>query len=1339
MRFLKKSTSIILALSMLLVCSVNVFASTTSPITISDVRFADSATNTNCVEVTVDFDIDESASPAWITMLFSSVALGDENLDNTKILYVNQIAKPAANTYKFLVDKTDLTEGSTYYMSMGGTDIAAPGSTDKQYSASTSADKEITGIGFADATYDYDGTEKSIVITGTLPEGTSVVYSRADAATNGNKATNAGTYAVTATVSGTGYTTLTKTATLTINKKVVNVKADDKEVVAGTAANEVVLTATKDELIGSDEYTGTLVTDYTAEATAGQTFEIKQGTLTAGPNYEINFTKGTLTVKAASTPGGDTDPSVDISSVAITGATAPAKGEAPVKSVTAPESVEASIKWTTEDGADFAGSVFAKETVYKAVITVAPKADYVFASNVAFTLDGEAVDAEKNGDNYVITKTFPATGSANTLLGKVALSNEAPTYGDTITAIATPDYNGEPDGELSYQWYRGGVAIDGATNAAYTAGKSDVGQVLTVKVKSSTNSGEIEAATAAVAKKTLTVTGLDVAIKEYDGTTNATITGGTLTGVLAGDTVTVSATGEFASSNAGADIPVSATAILGGADAAYYTVEQPTGLTGTITTRKITVTADDKTVRVGATELPALTYKVTSGSLVEGETLTGALATDATTDVEQDFDIVQGTLEATSNYDLTFVKGTLSVVNKATQTITIEDVATKTYGGEPFALVVETNASEENPAMTFASDNEKVATVDENGLVTIKGAGKANITVSAAATENFAAATAKAEVVIDPKAVTVDSVDWKNKTATLSGVINEDKVELDFDKVKTTTLSVGDPTVGEDGKTYITSTLTLTNLKLKGDDADNYVVTTEKLEGITETSEVKTVIDEAGVDVKVSTAGNTVVVSDITIPEAGEITNITIDAKTQVETANKVEIPVDKVETVADTTASLEIKLKDDIEVTFNNDALVQIKEKATVVSASAKVSVSVDVVEKDELQVAQKDKVEAVSEKSPVVYSLSVKADGTAIAGEGTGGFGTGGKAIVKLPYVKPEGNGNIIVKYLKTTGEEVTIPNPIYDEINKLVRAELDHFSEYLVYTEPYVYTGGGGGSSTYTVRFNSNGGSAVKSISVKKNGTVTEPTAPTKEGYEFAGWYTDSALTKAYDFSTAVTKTITLYAKWNEVEKDPEDDKPGTDEPVIDEPATGITFSDVKANDWFYDSVKFVVDNKLMNGVSATNFAPNDSLTRAMLVTILFRNEGEVAVNKSIPFSDVDMGSYYAEAVIWAKQHGIVNGATENEFAPDANITREQIAAIMHRYAQYKGFDVTVGETADITSYTDAAAVSEYAVDAMKYVVGNGLINGKTATTLNPADNATRAEIAAILQRFITNNSK
>ena len=156
--------------------------------------------------------------------------------------------------------------------------------------------------------------------------------------------------------------------------------------------------------------------------------------------------------------------------------------------------------------------------------------------------------------------------------------------------------------------------------------------------------------------------------------------------------------------------------------------------------------------------------------------------------------------------------------------------------------------------------------------------------------------------------------------------------------------------------------------------------------------------------------------------------------------------------------------------------------------------------------------------------------------------------------------------------------------------------------------------------------------------------------------------------------------------------------------------------------------------MHGISEDEFAPNNTLTRAMLVTVLYRNAGEPAVNKSIPFSDVDMSSWYANAVIWAQQNGIVSGVTENEFAPDSNITREQIATIMYRYAQYKRYNVSVGENTNILSYDDAESISEYAIASMQYAVGSGLINGKTNLTLNPKDNATRAEIAAILQRFI-----
>ena len=224
-----------------------------------------------------------------------------------------------------------------------------------------------------------------------------------------------------------------------------------------------------------------------------------------------------------------------------------------------------------------------------------------------------------------------------------------------------------------------------------------------------------------------------------------------------------------------------------------------------------------------------------------------------------------------------------------------------------------------------------------------------------------------------------------------------------------------------------------------------------------------------------------------------------------------------------------------------------------------------------------------------------------------------------------------------------------------------------------------------------------------------------------------YPNEEMTDAYDFESKVAKSFTLYAKWTEIEKEPD----------VDEPDATITFADVNENDWFYENVKYVAENKLMNGVAVDEFAPSVSLTRAMLVTVLYRNAGEPAVNKSIPFADVDMGAYYASAVIWAKQNGIVNGVTETEFAPDANITREQIAAIMFRYAQHKGMDaVTLEEN---LHFDDASEISEYAVSAMNWAVGTGLMKGKSATTINPLDNATRAEIAAFNHRYIVDNVK
>ena len=178
-------------------------------------------------------------------------------------------------------------------------------------------------------------------------------------------------------------------------------------------------------------------------------------------------------------------------------------------------------------------------------------------------------------------------------------------------------------------------------------------------------------------------------------------------------------------------------------------------------------------------------------------------------------------------------------------------------------------------------------------------------------------------------------------------------------------------------------------------------------------------------------------------------------------------------------------------------------------------------------------------------------------------------------------------------------------------------------------------------------------------------------------------------------------------------------------------------MKDGDWFRDAVEYVNKNGLMSGTDVTEFDPNGLVTRAMLVTVLWRAENKPQVNLIMPFADVEENAYYAGAVRWAASEGIVKGYSEVEFAPNDNITREQIAAIMHRYAAYKKYDISAGENTNILSYADYAEISEYAIPSVQYAVGSGLMKGKTDSTINPSDNATRAETAEILKRFIEAN--
>ena len=178
----------------------------------------------------------------------------------------------------------------------------------------------------------------------------------------------------------------------------------------------------------------------------------------------------------------------------------------------------------------------------------------------------------------------------------------------------------------------------------------------------------------------------------------------------------------------------------------------------------------------------------------------------------------------------------------------------------------------------------------------------------------------------------------------------------------------------------------------------------------------------------------------------------------------------------------------------------------------------------------------------------------------------------------------------------------------------------------------------------------------------------------------------------------------------------------------------FADVDENDWFYESVQYAVDNGLMYGTGSDLFSPNDPTTRAMIVTILHRTEGEPDVEGEPPFSDTIARSWYIYGVMWANDNGIVKGYPDGTFKPDAEITREQFATILYRYCQYKGYDVSKSES--IENFPDAGDTHKFAETAMKWACAEGLITGKKnggAVYLAPLGTATRAEVAMILMRF------
>ena len=311
-----------------------------------------------------------------------------------------------------------------------------------------------------------------------------------------------------------------------------------------------------------------------------------------------------------------------------------------------------------------------------------------------------------------------------------------------------------------------------------------------------------------------------------------------------------------------------------------------------------------------------------------------------------------------------------------------------------------------------------------------------------------------------------------------------------------------------------------------------------------------------------------------------------------------------------------------------------------------------------------------------------------------------------------RPDGNTDSYFMWLGSDGKLYAPGESVPANVNKLTAKFAGGSSG----------SGGGGGSrkpsvTYYTLHFETNGGSAITDMREANNTRISlTKYVPTRHGYTFIGWYSDSSLTNQVS-EISLTKNMTVYAGWRA------DENPD----IVVNP-----FTDVSEKDWFYNDAMFVYKNGLMLGTSKTLFSPHGTVTRGMMATILWRMEGSLAPKDENSFTDVEAGMWYADAITWTTENGIFAGYSKDKFGPDDPITREQLTAILYRYADYKGYKLTI--TGNLDKFEDADKITDYAKMVMRWAVGNGLIKGKSENLLDPQGTATRAEISAMLHRFI-----